>query len=244
MDNHKIVSRQEWTAARKALLVKEKALLRAQDALAAERRALPWVKIEKEYVFEGADGKQTLADLFDGRSQLLLNHFMLGPDWEQGCLGCSFGADAMSGSLVHLVNHDVMVVAVSRAPYPKIRAFHERMGWPFKWVSSFDSDFNYDFHVSFTDEDKARGEAYYNYEMRRYMSDELPGLSAFIKDEAGEVFHTYSTFARGTDQTGSAYSLLDLMPKGRNEPAGGNLGAWVRRHDEYDEKTGASCCHS
>ncbi len=244
MDAHTIVSREEWTAARKALLAKEKALLKAQDALSAERRALPWVKVEKAYVFDGPDGRQTLADLFDGRSQLLIKHFMMGPDWEQGCLGCSFGADSMSGSLVHLVNHDVMVVAVSRAPYPRIKAFHDRMGWPFKWVSSFGSDFNYDFHVSFTKEDEARGKAYYNYEMRDYMSDELPGVSVFFRDEAGEVLHTYSTFARGADQLGSAYSLLDLTPRGRNEPPGGNLGSWVRYHDQYEGKTGSSCCHS
>ena len=244
MDAHKIVSQQEWTEARKALLVKEKALLKAHDALAAERRALPWVRIEKNYVFDGADGKQTLAELFDGRSQLLVKHFMFGPDWEQGCLGCSFGADSIAGAVTHLVHHDVMVVAVSRAPYPKIRAYHERMGWPFKWVSSSGSDFNYDFHVSFTKEEEARGKGYYNYEMRDYMSDELPGHSVFTKDEAGQVFHTYSTFARGADQLGSAYSLLDLTPKGRQEPSGGNLGGWVRRHDEYEEKTGPSCCHS
>lgn len=244
MDAHKIVSQQEWTEARKALLVKEKALLKAHDALAAERRALPWVKIEKNYVFDGADGKRTLAELFDGRSQLLIKHFMFGPDWEQGCLGCSFGADSIAGAVTHLVHHDVMVVAVSRAPYPKIRAYHERMGWPFKWVSSFGSDFNFDFHVSFTPAEEARGKGYYNYEMRDYMSDEMPGHSVFTKDEAGEVFHTYSTFARGADQLGSTYSLLDLMPKGRQEPPGGNLGAWVRRHDEYEEKTGSSCCHS
>jgi predicted dithiol-disulfide oxidoreductase (DUF899 family) len=240
MQAHKIVSQEEWTQARKALLAKEKALLKAHDALAAERRALPWVKVEKNYVFDGPAGRQTLADLFDGRSQLLVKHFMMGPDWEQGCLGCSFGADSIAGSVVHLVNHDVMFVAVSRAPYPKIKAYHERMGWPFKWVSSSGSDFNYDFHVSFTKEDEARGKGYYNYELRDYMSDEMPGLSAFIKDEEGQVFHTYSTFARGADQLGSTYSLLDLTPKGRNEPPGGNLGSWVRRHDQYEGKTGSS----
>ena len=240
---HKIVSADEWLAARRALLAEEKALLKAHDALAAKRRALPWVKVEKRYEFEGPDGRETLSDLFDGRSQLIVKHFMLGPDWEEGCVGCSFGADQLDGQLVHLVNHDVMLVAVARAPLAKIQAFQKRMGWHFKWVSSFGSDFNFDYHVSFTDEDRARDRAFYNFELGRYMSDEMPGFSVFCKDEAGQVFHTYSVFARGTDQLGSTYSLLDLTPKGRNEPPGGNLTAWVRHHDKYDQKPGNSCCH-
>lgn len=189
MDTHKIVSREEWTTARKALLAKEKELLRASDALAAERRQLPWVRIDKSYVFDGPTGKETLADLFAGRSQLLVQHFMMGPDWEEGCPGCSFGADGLSGSVVHLINHDVMVVAISRAPLPRIQAFQKRMGWTSKWVSSFGCDFNFDFNVPFTEADKARGKAYYNYEIRDYMSDELPSYSTFLKDEAGR----YST---------------------------------------------------
>lgn len=240
---HKIVSADEWLAARRALLAEEKALLKAHDALAAKRRALPWVKVEKRYEFEGPDGRETLSDLFDGRSQLIVKHFMLGPDWEEGCVGCSFGADQLDGQLVHLVNHDVMLVAVARAPLAKIQAFQKRMGWHFKWVSSFGSDFNFDYHVSFTDEDRARDRAFYNFELGRYMSDEMPGFSVFYKDEAGQVFHTYSVFARGTDQLGSTYSLLDLTPKGRNEPPGGNLTAWVRHHDKYDQQPGNSCCH-
>lgn len=240
---HKIVSADEWLAARRALLAEEKALLKAHDALAAKRRALPWVKVEKRYEFEGPDGRETLSDLFDGRSQLIVKHFMLGPDWEEGCVGCSFGADQLDGQLVHLVNHDVMLVAISRAPLAKIQAFQKRMGWHFKWVSSFGSDFNFDYHVSFTDEDRARDRAFYNFELGRYMSDEMPGFSVFYKDEAGQVFHTYSVFARGTDQLGSTYSLLDLTPKGRNEPPGGDLTAWVRHHDKYDQKPGNSCCH-
>ena len=240
---HKIVSPDEWLAARRALLAEEKALLKAHDALAAKRRALPWVKVEKRYEFEGPDGRETLSDLFDGRSQLIVKHFMLGPDWEEGCVGCSFGADQLDGQLVHLVNHDVMLVAVARAPLAKIQAFQKRMGWHFKWVSSFGSDFNFDYHVSFTDEDRDRDRAFYNFELGRYMSDEMPGFSVFYKDEAGQVFHTYSVFARGTDQLGSTYSLLDLTPKGRNEPPGGNLTAWVRHHDKYDQKPGNSCCH-
>jgi predicted dithiol-disulfide oxidoreductase (DUF899 family) len=240
---HKIVSADEGLAARRALLAEEKALLKAHDALAAKRRALPWVKVEKRYEFEGPDGRETLSDLFDGRSQLIIKHFMLGPDWEEGCVGCSFGADQLDGQLVHLVNHDVMLVAISRAPLAKIQAFQKRMGWHFKWVSSFGSDFNFDYHVSFTDEDRARDRAFYNFELGRYMSDEMPGFSVFYKDEAGQVFHTYSVFARGTDQLGSTYSLLDLTPKGRNEPPGGNLTAWVRHHDKYDQQPGNSCCH-
>ena len=240
---HKIVSTDEWLAARRALLAEEKALLRAHDALAAKRRALPWVKVEKRYEFDGPDGRKTLADLFAGRSQLIVKHFMLGPDWEEGCVGCSFGADQLDGQLVHLVNHDVMLVAVSRAPLTKIQAFQKRMGWHFMWVSSFGSDFNFDYHVSFTEEDRTRGRAFYNFELGRYMSDEMPGFSVFYKDEAGQVFHTYSVFARGTDQLGSTYSFLDLTPKGRNEPPGGNLTAWVRHHDKYDQQPGNSCCH-
>jgi predicted dithiol-disulfide oxidoreductase (DUF899 family) len=242
--NHKIVSREEWTEARKALLAKEKALLRAKDALAAERREMPWVRIDKAYTFDGPNGKETLADLFEGRSQLLVKHFMLGPDWTEGCVGCSFGADNLDGSVVHLINHDVMVVAVSRAPLAKIRPFQERMGWSFKWVSSNGSDFNFDFNVSFTEADKKRGKAYYNYEEIDYAADELPGYSCFYKDEQGQVFHTYSTFSRGTELAAGTYGVLDMMPKGRNEAPGTNLSNWVRHHDKYDAKPGDSCCHS
>jgi len=242
MQTHKTVSRDEWMAARRELLAKEKELLRATDALRRQTRDLPWVKVDKNYVFEGPNGKETLSDLFAGRSQLIVKHFMLGPGWEEGCLGCSFGADQIDGSVVHLINHDVMFVAISRAPYPQIAAYHKRMGWKFKWVSSNGSDFNFDYHVSFTEADKARGKAFYNYELRDYMSDEMPGYSVFYKDETGEIFHTYSVFARGSEQVGGVYGFLDVTPKGRNEPPGGNLTAWVRRHDEYDEKAGDSCC--
>jgi predicted dithiol-disulfide oxidoreductase (DUF899 family) len=167
----------------------------------------------------------------------------MGPGWGQGCLGCSFGADQNDGAIIHLVNHDVMYVAVSRAPYPEIAAYHKRMGWKFKWVSSFGSDFNYDFHVSFTEADKARGKAFYNFVEQNYMGDEMPGVSVFYKDEAGDIFHTYSAFARGSEQVGGVYGVLDVTPKGRNEPPGGNLTSWVRRHDEYDKKAHNSCCH-
>ena len=238
MQSHKTVSRDKWLAARRDLLAKEKELLRAKDRLREETRELPWVKVDKAYVFEGADGRQTLGDLFDGRSQLIVNHFMLGPDWKQGCLGCSFGADQVEGSVIHLVNHDVMYVAVSRAPYPKIAAYHKRMGWKFKWVSSFGSDFNFDFHVSFSEADKASGKVFYNFETMDYASDELPGMSVFYKDAAGDIFHTYSAFARGSELLGGVYGFLDVTPKGRNEPPGGNLTSWVRRHDEYGQPGG------
>ena len=243
MQAHKTVSREEWLEARRALLTKEKELLKAKDALRQETRELPWVKVDKEYVFEGPNGKETLSDLFAGRSQLVVRHFMLGPGWKEGCVGCSFGADQTDGSVVHLINHDVMFVTVSRAPYPEIAAYHKRMGWQFKWVSSFGSDFNYDYHVSFTNEDERRGKAFYNFTDMDYMGDEMPGTSVFFKNEAGEIFHTYSAFARGSELMGGVYGILDVTPKGRNEPPGGNLTAWVRRHDEYAENPGDSCCH-
>jgi len=240
---HKTVSREEWLEARRALLAKEKEVLKAKDALRQETRELPWVKVDKEYVFEGPNGRETLSDLFAGRSQLVVRHFMLGPGWKEGCVGCSFGADQTDGSVVHLINHDVMFVTVSRAPYPEIAAYHKRMGWTFKWVSSFGSDFNFDYHVSFTEEDEKRGKAFYNFADMDYMGDEMPGTSVFFKNEAGEIFHTYSAFARGSELIGGVYGILDVTPKGRNEPPGGNLTAWVRRHDEYAEKPGDSCCH-
>ena len=243
MQMHKTVSREEWLQARRALLAKEKAHRRAHDEIARLRRELPWVRVDKAYEFEGPDGRETLSDLFAGRSQLIVKHFMLGPGWQEGCVGCSFGADQMQGSLIHLMNHDVMLVAISRAPYAEIAPFHKRMGWPFKWVSSHGNDFNFDYNVSFTEADRERGKAFYNFEERPYMSDEMPGFSVFAKDGAGDVFHTYSVFARGTEDVGTVYGFLDITPKGRNEPPGGNLTAWVRHHDKYDQKPGNSCCH-
>lgn len=243
MQPHKIVSRDEWIATRRDLLAKEKELLHAKDRLRQQTRDLPWVKVDKNYVFEGPHGKETLGELFAGRSQLVIKHFMMGPGWKEGCLGCSFGADQVDGSVVHLVNHDVMFVAVSRAPYAEIAAYHKRMGWTFKWVSSYGTDFNFDYNVSFSDADKARGKVFYNYETTDYMSDEMPGYSVFYKDPAGDIFHTYSTFARGTELLGGVYGFLDVTPKGRNEPPGGNLTDWVRRHDEYGQKEGKSGCH-
>jgi predicted dithiol-disulfide oxidoreductase (DUF899 family) len=243
MQAHKTASREEWLEARRALLAKEKAHLRAHDEIARLRREMPWVAVDKTYVFEGPDGKETLSDLFAGRSQLIVKHFMLGPGWQEGCVGCSFGADQMQGSLIHLINHDVMLVAISRAPYAEIAPFHKRMGWPFKWVSSHGNDFNFDYNVSFTEADRARGKVFYNYQEQPYVSDELPGLSVFAKDEAGGIFHTYSVFARGTEDVGGVYGFLDITPKGRNEPPGGNLTAWVRHHDKYEQNPGNSSCH-
>jgi predicted dithiol-disulfide oxidoreductase (DUF899 family) len=232
----KLVSRDEWLTARKELLKQEKELTRQRDALTAKRRELPWVRVEKEYVFDTPKGKQTLADLFDGRSQLVVNHFMLGPGWKEGCVGCSFGADHIEGALVHLEHHDVTVVVVSRAPLHEIEAYKKRMGWRFNWVSSYDSDFNYDYHVSFTKEDVTKGRVYYNFEMTEALIEELPGLSVFYKDAAGDIFHTYSSYARGAEELLGTYMVLDLTPKGRNETGPNhNLMDWVRRHDEYSE---------
>ena len=243
MEAHAVVSQQEWLAARKALLAKEKAFTRARDALSEERRALPWVKIEKSYVFDGPSGKETLSSLFGGRSQLIVKHFMFGPDWEEGCVCCSVHADHIDGALQHLEHHDVSLVAVARAPIERIQVFKRRMGWRFTWVSSFGSDFNHDFNVSYTPEQIERGEMFYNYEMRRIDSDELSGVSVFYKDASGDIFHTYSCFARGGEMFLGAYAYLDVTPKGRDETKNGNLTDWVLHHDKYDAVDArASCC--
>ena len=235
MDRPKVVSQAEWLTARKEFLIKEKEFTRLRDQLSAERRELPWVKIEKNYMFDGPNGKETLADLFAGRSQLIVYHFMFGPGWKEGCVGCSFLADNIDGALVHLEHHDVTYVAVSRAPLPEIEAFRQRMGWRFKWVSSFGSDFNYDFHVSFTKDDIAKGEVYYNYDTRKFQSEEMSGRSVFYKDANGDIFHTYSSYARGGDMFLGTYVFLDITPKGRNETGPNHdLSDWVRHHDRYD----------
>ena len=217
MTGHKVVSREEWIAARKELLDKEKELTRLRDQLSAERRELPWVKVEKQYVFDGPDGKETLADLFDGRSQLVIYHFMFGPDWKEGCPSCSFVSDHIDGTLAHLAARDVTMVMVSRAPLAKIEAFKKRMGWRFKWVSSYGSDFNPDFHVSFTKDEMAQGKVDYNYTMQEFPSEEAPGISVFYKDAGGDVFHTYSTYGRGVEPLVGTYMILDMVPKGRDE---------------------------
>jgi predicted dithiol-disulfide oxidoreductase (DUF899 family) len=234
MADHAVVSREEWITARKELLKKEKQLTRLHDELSRERRELPWVKVEKQYVFDGPDGTVTLAELFGGKSQLIVHHFMFSPDWEEGCVGCSFHADHDDGALVHLDNHDVSFVRVSRAPLAKIQAFNRRMGWHAKWVSSFGSDFNYDFNVSFTKDEVANGEANYNFAKAKNAIEELPGQSVFTKDETGAIFHTYSCFGRGDEGAVSTYFYLDLTPKGRNETGPNkNLMDWVRHHDKY-----------
>jgi len=230
--NPKVVSEPEWLVARKDLLTREKELTRLRDEVSRHRRELPWVKIDKEYIFDGPDGRQTLADLFDGRSQLIVYHFMLGPGWEEGCKSCSYLADHFDGANGHLPHRDVTFVVISRAPLSQIQSYQKRMGWRFKWLSSHGKDFNFDYHVSFTEEDEKKGKVYYNYATQEFISDELPGLSVFYKDENGDVFHTYSTYARGLDILVGAYNLLDLTPKGRNENPDATMD-WVRRHDEY-----------
>jgi len=235
MQPHKIVSQDEWLVARTSLLAAEKKFTAARDALSQERRALPWVKVSKNYVFEGPNGRQTLADLFGGRSQLVIYHFMLGPDWEQGCPSCSYLADHFDGATVHLAHRDVTFLVVSRAPYPQIAKFQKRMGWKFKWVSSFGGDFNFDYQVSFKPEDKTDGEVTYNYTSQRFPSDEAPGLSVFFKNDKGEVFHTYSAYARGLDILVGAYNVLDMVPKGRDEDGLAHTMSWVRHHDRYED---------
>jgi predicted dithiol-disulfide oxidoreductase (DUF899 family) len=236
MEQPRIASRDEWLAARKQLLIKEKALTHARDALSAERRKLPMVKVEKEYVFDAPEGQQTLADLFAGRSQLVVYHFMMGPGWPEGCPSCSLLADHIDGSIVHLAQRDVTLLAVSRAPLAQIAPFKRRMGWRFKWVSSHRNDFNRDYHVSFTKEEMASGQMYYNYDTGGFPSEEAPGLSVFFKDGDGDVFHTYSTYARGGDVFIGAYNYLDLVPKGRDEDGLAFTMAWVRHHDRYDSE--------
>jgi len=231
--NREVVSVAEWLVARKDLLTREKEFTRQRDALSAARRQLPMVKVEKDYVFEGPKGKQTLADLFDGRSQLIVYHFMLGPGWGEGCKSCSYLADHFDGANWHLPHRDVTFVVVSRAPFPEIQTYQKRMGWRFKWVSSHGNHFNFDYHVSFTAEDEKKNKAYYNYAESEYINDELPGLSVFYKDDTGDVYHTYSTYARGLDILVGAYNFLDLVPKGRDEEHLEFTMEWVRRHDDY-----------
>lgn len=259
LNDHPVVSREEWLVARKELLRKEKELTRLRDQLAAERRALPWVKIEKEYTFDTPEGKRSLADLFDGRSQLIVQHFMFSPLWKEGCVGCSLMADSIQGDLIHLHHHDVTFVAIARAPLERIEAFKKRMGWKMPWVSSFASDFNYDFKVSFTKEQFAQGPVDYNYTLTDKAMEEEHGISVFYKNDAGEVFHTYSSFGRGNEDYMSVYVHFDATPKGRaeNGPTFA-LPDWARHHDRYgdsefdfmavfkpiadEEKEGGCCC--
>ncbi|HEY9270946.1 DUF899 domain-containing protein [Achromobacter sp.] len=228
--DHPVVSRAQWDIAREALLRREKELTRAHDALARERMALPWVQVDKPYRFQGEAGPVDLAGLFQDRSQLIVYHFMFGPDWEEGCVGCSFLADHMDSAIMHLRQHDVTVVAVSRAPWARLEAFKQRMGWRFPWYSSEDSDFNFDLQASVPKADGAM--------------QENSGASAFFRDPDGEIFHTYSSFARGVERLAGAYNYLDFAPLGRNEHGPHfNLGDWVRHHDRYDDAP-AHACHA
>ena len=234
IERPRVVSRDEWLAARKQLLAKKKQLTRQRDAVSDERRELPWLKVEKNYVFDGPDGKETLADLFQGKNQLIVYHFMFGPEWNEGCPRCSFNMDHTDGALVHLAQRDVRFVAISRAPLPKIEAFKKRMGWRFNWVSSYGNDFNYDYHVSFTKDEMAKGNVYYNFDMNEFPSEEAPGISVFYKQGTGDIFHTYSTYERGNDPLIGTYNYLDLVPKGRDEFGLQDAMSWVRHHDRYE----------
>jgi len=241
--SHPIVSESEWLVARKQHLLREKDVLRQLDDLRRQRRELPWVRIDKDYRFTGPRGLQSLADLFDGRSQLVVQHFMFDPQWGEGCVGCSFQADHVDAAFVHLKHHDVAFAAVSRAPWPKLEAFRQRMGWHFHWVSSEGSDFNYDFGVSFKPSDLADGNVSYNFEARELESEEMPGVSIFVRDDAGLIYRTYSTYGRGAELLVGAYSYLDLTPKGRNETGPAfDLTDWVKHHDRYDAAIDARCC--
>ena len=235
MSGHTVVPAEEWLTARKELLVKEKEFSRLRDELSRQRQELPWEKVEKEYVFDGPGRKETLSDLFAGRRQLIIYHFMFDPDWSEGCKSCSFLADHYDRSIIHLNQRDVTMVTVSRAPLDKLEAFKKRMGWSFKWVSSLESEFNRDYHVSFTPQEQARKEMYYNYGTNFFPSSEGPGISVFARDDQGGVFHTYSSFARGLDIFLGAYHLLDIVPKGRDEEALAYGMEWVRHHDKYGD---------
>lgn len=235
MIQHPIVSHNEWIEARKALLAREKEYTRAGDALSAARRSLPWVKVDTDYVFEGPDGEQTLGDLFGGRSQLIVYHFMFGPGWTEGCPSCSLVADHFDGANLHLAHHDVALVAVSRAPWKELQPFKDRMGWQFRWVSSHGNSFNHDYRVSFQPDDIHSGKVDYNYGPQDFDCEEMPGLSVFIKDEDGSIFHTYSTYTRGLDVLIGVHNFLDLTPKGRDEA---HPMSWVRHHDRYETEDG------
>jgi predicted dithiol-disulfide oxidoreductase (DUF899 family) len=245
MEQPRIVSHDEWVQARKDLLVREKALTREHDALTLERRQLPMVRVDKRYAFDTTDGPRALAELFGGNSQLVVYHFMMGPTWSEGCPSCSLLVDHVDGGLVHLSQRDVSFVAVSRAPLAQITAFKQRMGWTLPWVSSFGSDFNWDFRVSFTPEDVAAGRATYNYGTMSFPIDEAPGFSVFYKN-GDDVYHTYSTFGRGGEPLIGMYSLLDMVPKGRDEQDLPHTMAWLRHHDRYEPRharpTAAACC--
>jgi predicted dithiol-disulfide oxidoreductase (DUF899 family) len=234
MTTHAVVSKAEWVEARKRFLAKEKEFTRLRDQLSAERRALPWTRIDKAYTFDGPNGRETLAQLFGDRTQLVVYHFMFAPDWEVGCKSCSFWADNFNGITAHLRQRDVAFAAISRAPLAKLQAFAQRLGWTFKWVSASGSDFNYDFEVSFKPDALSSGNAVYNFAELRHTSSDMPGISVFAKDEQGTIFRTYSTYGRGLDMMNTAYHYLDLVPKGRDEAGLPHTMAWVKLRDLYD----------
>jgi predicted dithiol-disulfide oxidoreductase (DUF899 family) len=243
--NHPVVSKSDWLRAQSDFLAKEKELTRLSDEVGRQRRELPWTKVEKQYLFEAPQGKVSLADLFDGRSQLATYHFMFGPDWAEGCPGCSYVTDHIDGALEHLGARDVALVLVSRAPLEKLLAFKKRMGWHIPWVSSAGSDFNRDFGVTFTKEEVASGAKAYNFATIPPHGEESPGLSCFCKDASGAVLHTYSTFGRGLEAMLGTYAILDRAPKGRDEESLSSPMAWLRHHDKYEPTSAgaASCCH-
>jgi predicted dithiol-disulfide oxidoreductase (DUF899 family) len=233
--SHRVATRDQWLKARQALLAKEKELTRQRDALTRQRMALPWVKVDKPYTFDTPAGKRSLADLFDGRTQLVVYHFMFSPAWDEGCPNCSYLMDHVDGALPHLNHRDITFTCISRAPLAKLEAFKRRMGWKFNWASSAGTDFNFDYHVSLTPEECSTGEMYYNFEKTSVPPfDEMPGLSVFAKDDAGDVYHTYSAYSRGLDAIVGTYQYLDLVPKGRDEDGLKHSMAWVRYHDRYD----------
>ena len=235
MQNHKIVSKEEWLVARKELLAREKESTRLRDQLSAERRKLPWVKVESEYLFDTPKGQESLSDLFEGRSHLIIYHFMYGPDWAEGCPSCSFWADNFNGINIHLNHRDINLVVVSRARLETLEAYKRRMNWSFRWVSSFGSDFNRDYNVSFTPEEAEKGEVFYNFRVGKVPGEEVQGISVFYKNEQGDVFHTYSCYARGLDMVNGAYHYMDLAPKGRDEGSLPYTMAWLSRHDQYKD---------
>ena len=229
--SNNVATHQQWLEARTAFLAKEKEFTKLRDELSAQRRALPWEKVEKEYVFNGVNGARTLPDLFDGRSQLVVYHFMFPPEWEAGCPHCSFWADNFNDTIIHMNHHDVTMVVISRADAAKLDAYKKRMGWTFEWVSSGGNDFNYDYYASFTPDEVKNGKAYFNYRMQDPGFTDREGMSVFYKDPSGQIFHTYSTYARGIDIVNAAYNIFDMTPKGRDEEQGNQY--WIKRHDEY-----------
>jgi predicted dithiol-disulfide oxidoreductase (DUF899 family) len=234
MTTHRVVSREEWVEARRRHLAREKEFTRLRDQLSQERRELPWVKVDKRYLFDGPRGEETLADLFEGRRQLVVQHFMFDPSWDEGCKSCSFWVDNLDGVVVHLNHRDVTYVLVSRAPFATLEAYRQRMGWRVKWLSSLRSDFNRDYHVTFTPEERASGRAYYNYAVGPFGPPEGPGISVFYRDDDGAIYHTYSAYARGLDMVNGAYHILDLVPKGRDEAGLSSTMEWLRHHDRYE----------